>query len=142
MLDAAGTASLFGDRAPARSYKNPTVEEAPGAPLKAPEEVERFGPVVNNSDAKIVWRKAIDRQGEPFEDYLEDENPDFMRLKPKATTFDFFNPISGEAISAKTLNTLSVSRIKEPQSIYDEITRYINEALDYQRLKGPISIRP
>jgi filamentous hemagglutinin len=58
-----------------------------------------------------------------------------MRLKPKVTTFDLFNPISGEAISAKTLNTLSVSRIRNPQNIYGEIKGYVNEAMDYQPVK-------
>jgi hypothetical protein len=135
MVDVAGTASLFGNGPPGRPYKKPAVEEVPGAPLQAPEEVERFGPIVNNSDVKIVWRKAIDKQGEPLEDYLEKENPDLIRLKPKATTFDLFNQISGEAISAKTMNTLSVSYIKKPQRIYGDITDYVNEALDYERLK-------
>ena len=91
--------------------------------------------VKNNSEIKIVWRKAIDKQGEPLETYLEKENPELMRLKPKATTFDLFNPISREAISAKTLNTLSVSRIRKPENVYGEIEGYINEAMDYQPLK-------
>jgi hypothetical protein len=135
MLAVAGTASLFSSGPAERPYKKPTVEEAPGAPLQAPKEAERFGPVVNNRDVKIVWRKAIDKQGEPLETYLEEENPELMRLKPKVTTFDLFNPISGEAISAKTLNTLSVSRIRNPQNIYGEIKGYVNEAMDYQPVK-------
>ncbi len=69
--------------------------------------------VKNNSEIKIVWRKAIDKQGEPLEDYLEIENPDLMRLKPKATGFDLFNQATKEAISAKTMNTLSISYIKD-----------------------------
>jgi hypothetical protein len=108
MLVVAGTASLFSGNSPERPYKKPTVEEAPGAPLQEPKEVERFGPIVNNSDVKIIWRKGIEEQGEPLENYLKTEDPELVRLAPKATTFDLFRPSSGEAISAKAMNTLIV----------------------------------
>jgi hypothetical protein len=135
ILAVAGTASLFGEGPPRRSYKEPTIEEAPGAPLQAPEEVERFGPVVSNSDVKIIWGKGIEEQGLPFEDYLERENPELERLEPGATAFDLFNPVSREAISAKTMDTLLMSYIKRPQRIYGDIVNYANEVLDYEPVK-------
>jgi len=107
----------------------------PAAPSEVPKEVARFGPLLNNSEIKIVWRKAIDKQGEPLEDYLEIENPDLMRLKPKATGFDLFNQVTKEAISAKTMNTLSISYIKRPQKIYETVTGYVNKAVNYKRVK-------
>ena len=94
MLAVAGTASLFGEGPPRRRYEKPTFEDAPGEPLQAPDEVERLGPVVNNSDVKIIWGKGIPEQGVPFETYLEGENPELMRLEPGATAFDLFNPVS------------------------------------------------
>jgi filamentous hemagglutinin len=135
MVDVAGIASLLGGGAPGRPYKKPTAEEAPGASLPVPKEVERFGPVVSNRDVKIIWRKGIEDQGKPLEDYLEKEDPELVRLKPKATTFDFFKPISGEAISTKALSTLSVSYVKKPESIYKEIKGYVDEVLDYEPVK-------
>jgi len=135
MLAVAATASLFSGGPPERPYKKPTVQEAPAAPSQVPKEVARFGPLLNNSEIKIVWRKAIDKQGEPLEDYLEIENPDLMRLKPKATGFDLFNQVTKEAISAKTMNTLSISYIKRPQKIYETVTGYVNKAVNYKRVK-------
>ena len=135
MLVVAGTASLFSGNSPERPYKKPTVEEAPGAPLQEPKEVERFGPIVNNSDVKIIWRKGIEEQGEPLENYLKTEDPELVQLAPKATTFDLFRPTSGEAISAKAMNTLSVGYVKKPQSIYNEVKGYVDDVLDYERVK-------
>jgi filamentous hemagglutinin len=50
-------------------------------------------------------------------------------------TFDLFNGKTGEAISAKTLNTLSVSYITNPYKIYQKMMGYINEAADYEPYK-------
>jgi len=58
-----------------------------------------------------------------------------MRLKPKATGFDLFNQVTKEAISAKTMNTLSISYIKRPQKIYETVTGYVNKAVNYKRVK-------
>jgi hypothetical protein len=132
MLVVAGMASLFSGSSPRPPYKKPTAEEAPGATLQAPEEVERFGPIVDNSEVKIVWGKGINEQGVPAEAYIEREYPDLVRLEPGATTFDHSNPISGQAISTKTLNTLSMGKIKNPDKIYEEIKGYVNEVLDYE----------
>jgi filamentous hemagglutinin len=71
----------------------------------------------------------------PAEDYIEREYPDLARLEPGATTFDHFNPISGQAVSTKTLNTLSMGKIKNPEKIYGEIKDYVDEVLNYERLK-------
>jgi hypothetical protein len=79
MLVVAGTASLFSGNSPERPYKKPAVEEAPGAPLQELKEVERFGPIVSNRDVKITWRKGIEEQGEPLEDYLEKEDSELVR---------------------------------------------------------------
>src|SRR5262249_29492262 len=107
-------------------------EERPAAPLEAPNEIEGLGGTVSNSEAKIEWSKGIKDQGGPFEDYVEKENPDAVGLPPTSKAFDAFNPVTGEAISAKTLNTLSVTYIKNPQSIYGKVAGYVDQAADYQ----------
>jgi hypothetical protein len=150
MLVVAGTALLFSGGGPARPYKprigeplvvpgqapkRANVEDALFPPGQAPKEIERFGPVVNNRDIKIVWGKAIDEQGLPAEDYIEREYPNLTRSEPGATTFDHFDPISGEAVSTKTLNTLSMGRIRNPEKIFGEMKGYVDEVLDYERFK-------
>jgi filamentous hemagglutinin len=52
-------------------------------------------------------------------------------LPPKSTTFDHFKGATGEAISNKTLNTLSVSYIKNPESIYGKVAGYVDKAVNY-----------
>lgn len=141
MLAAAGAALLSSGSSPERPYKKPIVEEVAGAPLATRKEVERFGPVVDNSDIKIIWGKGIDDQGEPLETYLQNQNPGLLRLKPKTTTFDLLNLISREAISAKTLNTLSVSYIRRPQSIYRDERATSMRSWTTSLLSSPTSIR-
>jgi hypothetical protein len=46
--------------------------------------------------------------------------------------FDHFNDATGEATSNKTLNTLSMSYIRDPQEIYRKVTRYVNDAINYE----------
>jgi len=58
-----------------------------------------------------------------------------MRLEAGATAFDLFNPVSREAVSAKTMDTLLASYIKKPQRIYGDIVDYVNEVLDYEPVK-------
>jgi hypothetical protein len=65
----------------------------------------------------LSGEKGIKEQGLKFEDYIEKEDPNLIRLKDRSKIFALSNPITKEAISAKTLNTLTVSRIKNPQSI-------------------------
>jgi contact-dependent growth inhibition (CDI) system restriction endonuclease-like protein len=47
--------------------------------------------------------------------------------------FDHFNAETGEAISAKTLNTLTVNRIKSPQKIFSTLKGYVDKAANYER---------
>jgi hypothetical protein len=53
-------------------------------------------------------------------------------LAENSKTFDLFNGITGEAISAKTLNTLSMYYIKYPQKIYGKMIGYIEDAVQYR----------
>lgn len=45
--------------------------------------------------------------------------------------FDHFNEFTGEAISDKTMNTLTVARIKNPVSIYRKLKTYVDLAASY-----------
>ena len=117
---------------------DPAIEIAPRAPA-APEaalaparEVEGLGGTVDNSNVGIDWSKGIADQGEPFETYVETQLPSAKELPPGAKAFDQFDEATGTAISDKTLNTLSVSHIRNPQRIYWQLKQYVDAAADYQ----------
>ena len=62
----------------------------------------------------------------------QQRNPDATELAANAKTFDHFDQTTGEAISDKTLNTLSVSCIKDPRRIYGQLADYVDEIIDYE----------
>lgn len=61
-------------------------------------------------------------------------------MPPTSKTFDEFDITTGEAISAKTLNTLSVGYIKKPQIIYWRMKNYIDSAADYSDPRPDIDL--
>ena len=107
--------------------KAPAAPEAPVAPAK---EVEGLGGTVDNSNVGIEWSKGIADQGEPFETYVEVQPPNARDLPPTAKAFDQFDEATGTAISDKTLNTLSVSYIRNPQRIYGQVKQYVDAVAD------------
>jgi hypothetical protein len=117
---------------------DPVVEIAPEAraaleaPLAVPKDIEGLGGIVDNSKIGIVWGKAIADQGDPFEAYVEAELPEANGLPATAKTFDQFDRATGTAISDKTLNTLSISYVRDPQRIYWRLKQYVDAAADYE----------
>jgi hypothetical protein len=148
MLAVAGTASLFGGGAPSRppkssiedplfvpgkAPKRPTAEDEPFTPAQAAKEIEGLGGIVDRSETGIEWNKGIKEQNGKWEDYYDKTNPDSEQLPPGSKRFDHFNATTGEATSNKTLNTLSMSYIRDPLEIYRKVTRYVADAVNYQR---------
>jgi hypothetical protein len=109
----------------------PKTPAAPEMSLASAKEVEGLGGTVDNSQIGIVWGKGIKAQGAPFETYVERQLPNANQLPATAKTFDQFDEATGMAVSDKTLNTLSVSYIRNPQRIYWWLTRYVDAAADY-----------
>jgi hypothetical protein len=134
MVDVAGAAWAFDNFPPRRIRPStrPTLEGELASDARTAKEVEGLGGIVNNSEAKIEWKKGVNDQGGNFEVYYGKENPDARRLPPTTTAFDYFKDATGEAISNKTLNTLSVSYIKNPQRIYGQVARYVDAGVDYE----------
>jgi hypothetical protein len=133
MLDVAGEVWAIDNLPPrVRFSAEPKVEIEPAALAEAPKEVEGLGGIVDNSEIGIDWKGGIKDQGDPLEGYIEKQNPEATTLPPTSKTFDEFIKTTGEAISAKTLNTLSVSYIKNPQSIYWRMKGYVDAAADYE----------
>ncbi|WP_340614130.1 hypothetical protein [Xenorhabdus thailandensis] len=78
------------------------------------------------------------KQGYPYEDSVGKELlkwPESTRLPYGSETFDYFNSSTGQAISIKTLNTMTKSRIENPKQISNQLNGYIN---DMDRFKNTI----
>jgi hypothetical protein len=132
MLDVAGTAAVFTDGAPRlRPSTKPIFEDAPNTPAQAPNDVEGVGAIAPNSEAEIKWKGGIKEQGLPWEDYVTNKDPRASKLQTGATTFDHFNADTGEAISSKTLDTLTMTYIRKPQEIFKKVSGYIEDAKNY-----------
>lgn len=133
MVDVGGAAWAVDNIPPRLSPSiGPSVEDLPAAPVALPKEIEGLGGIVDNSEAKIDWTKGIKDQGSGWEEYVSKETPDATELAANAKTFDHFDQTTGEAISDKTLNTLSVSCIKDPRRIYGQLADYVDEIIDYE----------
>lgn len=141
MMDVAGAAWGF-DNLPQsvrpqsiRPSTKPSVESPPAASVKTPKEIEGIGGVgslSDNGEIRTVWGKGLMAQGLPWEDYLAQAIPGVKKRPSNSKVFDLYNEATGEAISAKTLNTLSVGYIKEPVNIYRKLKGYVDAAADYE----------
>jgi hypothetical protein len=141
MVDVAGTIALLDSSAPLRGHpaKRPAVEQAPTALRKPPQHVE-FGAIVDRETAGIVWGKGIHEQGigvgnTGWEKYVASQNPNAKLLRPGSTGFDLFDETSGEAISAKTMDTKTMTYIRKPKEIYNTVAGYVDDVVNYESRK-------
>jgi filamentous hemagglutinin len=86
--------------------------------------------------------QSINLQGKAFEDALEASGEFGQRLHVNSKTFDFFDPVSGNATSAKTLELLTDPRLRNPKQIYSTLTRYIDQVVDYGGSSKNIDLKP
>jgi filamentous hemagglutinin len=98
-------------------------------------------PKADVPDIDITFGQGITLQGKAFEDALEASGDFGQRLHPNSKTFDFFDPVSGNATSVKTLELLTDPRLRNPKQIYSTLTRYIDQAVDYKDSGRGIDIR-
>jgi len=67
----------------------------------------------------------------PWEDYLASQMPPSFRFPRAFKTFDFYDPITKTAISAKTLDTLTTAKLADPRQVYSSIKTNINDAANF-----------
>lgn len=101
------------------------IVDVPSAPLPT------WTSAIDNGTTKIVWGKGIEGQGMPWEDHLATQMPATSRLPPNFKVFDFFDPATGVATSAKTLDTLTAAKINDPTSVYSSIKQNIDATLNF-----------
>lgn len=138
MLAVGGVASFFTDGAPRiRPSTKPAFDEASSGAPQPPKEMEGLAGIADRTDADFEWNGSIASR-KKFEGYIAEQDPNFEQLRDGSKTFDLVNRSTGEAISAKTMNTLSVTYIKNPQEIYRRVTRYVDAAVNYQPRKSDL----
>ncbi|MBU6149683.1 MAG: hypothetical protein KGQ54_05765, partial [Verrucomicrobia bacterium] len=94
--------------------------------------LERGFPILGKEDVVIPFGKGIQRQGMAWEDHLGHRLPQGSRLTPNFKTFDFDPSLEGKiGISAKTLDTMTASRLANPNKIYYTLKRAIDAAADF-----------
>ena len=83
-------------------------------------------------DAGVTFGKGIGGQGASWENFLTTQLPEgTAQLPTNFKTFDFFNPDTGVATSAKTLDTTTAAKLANPQQIYNSLQGNINSILDF-----------
>ncbi|WP_080437041.1 filamentous hemagglutinin N-terminal domain-containing protein [Burkholderia ubonensis] len=93
--------------------------------------VKFLRPSSNIIDAGIQWGKGIIGQGMPWEDYLATQMPAGSRLPPGFQTFDFYDPATGLATSAKTLDTVTAAKIADPSQVYYSMKTNIDKVANF-----------
>ena len=143
MLAVAAETAFYNNAPPPRLGIPPqeTFELPVRVPGERPPEPDGLGGTVDNSKAKIVWGAGNEEQGKPMETLVANQDPSLEQLPPNSKTFDLINRDTGAAVSAKTLNTLSVSYIRNPRSIYSRLSGYIDAAADYEG-GGRLDLQP
>jgi CDI toxin restriction endonuclease-like domain len=135
MVDVAGVAALGTDSAPANirpATAKPNLELPRPAPENAPKQIEGIGGIVSNDETRIGWGQGLKEQDGGWAPYISRQDPGVRLLRQGSTGFDLVRDGTGEAISAKTLDTVTVSRIKRPQQLFSTVKRYVHAAENYQ----------
>jgi filamentous hemagglutinin len=71
------------------------------------------------------------KRGVEYENHVAKGIPEGWRLKPNHPTFDFYDKVSGKAVSVKSLDTQTAPRLADPTQIYKSIRQNVNKARDY-----------
>lgn len=86
---------------------------------------------VANKHIGIHWGGDINKQGMPWEDYVGNSLPADARLPRNFKTFDYYDLTTKTAISAKTLDTQTPSRLAKPEQIYGTMKGYIDSTANF-----------
>ena len=105
---------------------------APGAKIG---QVQKLGLNITEESFKINWKNPdITARGMQYENFVAEElKPQgIARLAPNTNTFDAFNPISGHAVSIKSLNTQTPARIADPRQMEHLLNRYVTKTKGFK----------
>jgi len=116
---------------------SPAHADAPDPDLPPPADLPAGGAksaaqTLDQAKIGIEWGKGIQGQGMPWEEYLASELPSNSRLPPNFKTFDFYDPATGTAISAKTLDTTTAAKLANPSQVYSSLKGNIDAAAKFE----------
>lgn len=89
---------------------------------------------ISASEIGMKWYSkggGINTQGMSWEDAIAKTLPDRARLPKNFKTFDFYNAEQKLAVSAKSLDTQTLSKLNEPKQIYNSIKGNIDSAIKF-----------
>ena len=92
------------------------------------------------ADANIPWGTGIKAQGDAWEEFLDREMPNSERLPQGFKAFDLFNDSTTNITSAKTMYTLTVSRLTKPVQLYQKLVEYIDKTAEFSE-GGPAKFK-
>nr|WP_025421479.1 hypothetical protein [Sodalis praecaptivus] len=97
-------------------------------------------PTVKIEEISMKWGGNIKfDQGDPFEKFVGNKYFSKSTRTPDTfKTFDYFDEATGSAVSVKTLNTLSNSKINDPKRIYSSIKNNIDDTIKFQLMQKMI----
>ncbi len=86
---------------------------------------------------------SINQQGMPFEHYIGTQLPPGSKLPDGFKTFDYYDSKDRIAISVKTINTQTDSRLNKPDAIKYTINGHVNEIMKFSEDdKEGVSLKP
>lgn len=84
---------------------------------------------------------SINQQGMPFEHYIGTQLPAGSKLPDRFKTFDYYSSKDKIAISVKTINTQTDSRLNKPDAIKYTINGHVNKIMQFsEEEKGEVTL--
>jgi hypothetical protein len=127
----------------ARRLSTEPARDAEGLPLRQLSSwLRRPGRIIDRDQAEIVWDGGIQSQGLPWDKAVTELRFGAKQQPPGSKVFDHYVQFSRTAISAKTLNTLSIYYIKNSRKIFDKLRKYVNDVADYNEPRAYFDLKP
>ena len=97
--------------------------------------------VAHSPQIEVPFGAGIGKQGYAYENALASNLPARDRLPKNFKTFDFFDDFSREAVSAKTLDTTTDSRLSDPRTVFSPLRDSVDAARDFESYRrGPVRL--
>ncbi|EPD6701356.1 hemagglutinin repeat-containing protein [Cronobacter dublinensis] len=88
---------------------------------------------VSASAIGLKWGEGNMKQGMPWEDYVGTTLPADARLPKNFRTFDYYDYVTKTAVSVKSLDTQTASKLNNPKAVYYSIKGNIDTAANFKR---------
>ncbi|MCW6567564.1 hypothetical protein NFB65_04715, partial [Yersinia ruckeri] len=86
---------------------------------------------VSAAETGMQWGQGNIKQGMPWEDYVGKQLPADARLPQNFKTFDYYDPMTKTAVSAKSMDTQTMAKLSNPNQVYSSIKGNIDAAAKF-----------